>query len=522
LVPVLISRLRAVPRAPLAGAALAGAATALGQAPWGLWWLALPALAAVLALIATAPGPRAAFLRGWAAGAGGFLLAMAWIVEPFMIEPWIHGWLAPFALVLLPAGLALFWGAAAAFAAWVAVGWQARLWLLVPALLAGEAVRGHVFTGFPWAMLGHVWIDTPVAQLAAWTGALGLSLLTLALAAALAQAAMYARDRPGMAAACALAATVALAAVWAGGAARLAAPGPEPRDLRLRLVQPNAAQDLKWDIDHVRRFFFRHLDLTAAPAADGRAPDLVLWSETAVPFFLNRPGDGLAMAAEAAGGAPLLLGIQRSEPTSDGATRFFNSLALLDLDGEPVEVYDKHHLVPFGEYFPVFGRFADRPGLGWLSGVASQVLMGYSAGPGPVLLDLGDAGRVLPLICYEAIFPRNLRGTERPDWLVQVTNDAWFGAHIGPFQHLAQARLRAIEQGLPLARAANTGVTAVIDARGQIVASLGMGAAGTVDADLPGALPPTHYARLGDGPWHGALVLVVLMAAAARLRHRGH
>jgi apolipoprotein N-acyltransferase len=517
LVPVLISRLRAVPRAPLAGAALAGAATALGQAPWGLWWLALPALAAVLALIATAPGPRAAFLRGWAAGAGGFLLAMAWIVEPFMIEPWIHGWLAPFALVLLPAGLALFWGAAAAFAAWVAVGWQARLWLLVPALLAGEAVRGHVFTGFPWAMLGHVWIDTPVAQLAAWTGALGLSLLTLALAAALAQAGILARARPVAATALLLAATVALAAAWGSGIARLTAPGPEPRDLRLRLVQPNAAQELKWHGDYARRFFFRHLDLTAAEPADGRAPDLVIWSETAVPFFLERPGDGLAMAAEAAGDAPLLLGIQRTQFSDEGKLQYFNSLAVLDADGAPVEVYDKHHLVPFGEYVPVFGRFADRPRLGWLSGFASQVLLGYSAGPGPVLLDLGEAGRVLPLICYEAIFPRNLRGTDRPDWLVQVTNDAWFGDWIGPFQHLAQARLRAIEQGLPLARAANTGVTAVIDARGQEVASLGMGAAGTVDADLPGALPPTAYARWGDQPWQAALALFLLLVTGLRL-----
>nr|WP_209425465.1 apolipoprotein N-acyltransferase [Pararhodobacter sp. SW119] len=515
-------RLRSHPRAPLAAAAIAGAACALGQAPWGWWWLSVPALAAVLALLAGAPHARGAFLRGWLAGAASFMAAMAWIVEPFLIDPWTHGWLAPFALVLLPGGLALFWGAAAAFAAWAAQGWTARLALLVPALLAGEALRGHVLTGFPWAMLGHVWIDTPAGQIAAWTGALGLGLLTLSLAALLALAGRKATTRPGLAALAALLATALLAGAWSVGAARLAGPAPEPRDLRLRLVQPNAAQDLKWDAEHARRFFFRHLDLTAAPADDGRAPDLVLWSETAVPFLLDRPGDGLLMAAEAAGGAPLLLGIQRSEVSAGGGVDYFNSLAVLDAEGQPVAVYNKHHLVPFGEYVPVLGRFADRPGMGWLSGLASQVLLGYSAGPGPVLLDLGAAGRVLPLICYEAIFPANLRGTDRPDWIVQITNDAWFGARVGPFQHLAQARLRAIEQGLPLVRAANTGVSAVIDARGRIVASLGMGRAGTVDADLPGALPETTYARIGDAPWHAALALIVLAAGGSRLRRRGH
>ncbi len=518
----LINRLRDDPRAPLAGAALVGAGTALGQAPWGFWWLTILSLAMVLMLVAAAPGSRAGFMRAWAAGFGGFLVAMVWIVEPFFIDFWLHVWLAPFALVLLPGGLALFWGTAGAFAAWVTPRWTARLWLLVPALLAGEALRGYLLTGFPWAMLGHVWIDTPAAQIAAWTGALGLSLLTLVLAAALAQAACLVRARPGAAAAVALAAAASLAAAWGAGSARLDLPAPEPRDLRLRLVQPNAAQDLKWDADHARAFFFLHLDLTAAPAADGRMPDLVVWSETAVPFFLDRPGDGLAMAAEAAGGAPLLTGIQRSEVTDDGAIRFFNSLAVLDPEGAPVAVYDKHHLVPFGEYMPVFGRFADRPGMGWAAGLAAQVLLGFSAGPGPVLLDLGAAGRVLPLICYEAIFPRNLRGTDRPDWLVQITNDAWFGARIGPFQHLAQARLRAIEQGLPLVRAANTGVSAVIDARGQMVASLGMGQAGTVDADLPGSLPQTPHARTGDTPWHAALALIVLATAAARFRKGSH
>ncbi|MCC5988684.1 MAG: apolipoprotein N-acyltransferase, partial [Pararhodobacter sp.] len=300
-----------------------------------------------------------------------------------------------------------------------------------------------------------------------------------------------------------------------------ASAGAAEAPLRLRLVQPNATQALKWDPRYAEVFFRRHLELSAAPSEDGPAPDLVIWPETAVPFLLDRPGNGLELAAEATGGAPLILGIQRSEPGQDGgARRYFNSLAVLGPAGVAQAVYDKHHLVPFGEYMPVLGRFADRLGAGWAGGIASQVLMGYDAGPGPQVLDLGAAGLVLPLICYEAIFPRNLRTQERPDWLLQITNDAWFGVRIGPFQHLAQARLRAVEQGLPLVRVANTGVSAVIDARGRLMDSLGMDREGFIDADLPPALPATAYARMGDAPWHLVLGLALLLAAIRRLGNR--
>jgi apolipoprotein N-acyltransferase len=350
-----------------------------------------------------------------------------------------------------------------------------------------------------------------VAQVAALSGALGLSALSFALAALLAQLgrALW-RHRRGRAAGLGTLAALVLALSWAWGAQRLAEPEPPARDIRLRLVQPNAPQDLKWDRDFAEVFFFRHLDLSAMPAADGRVPDLVIWSETAVPFLLNRPGAGLIMAAGSTNGAPLVLGVQRQ----DEEGRFFNSLAVLGEGGGVDALYDKHHLVPFGEYVPLLGAWAAEWGIG---GLAAQALSGYTPGPGPALVDLGAAGRVLPLICYEAVFARNLRGTERADWLLQLTNDAWFGAWSGPFQHLAQARLRAIEQGLPLVRAANTGVSAVIDARGRMVASLGLDLVGVVDADLPAARALTPYARWGDGPW---LVVLALAVGAMALRRQ--
>lgn len=492
---------------PLGGAVLAGLLAALGQAPWGLWGATLAGLAAMLALIGAAPSLRAAFGRGWWAGFAMFALAMSWIVEPFFIEPERHAWMAPFALILLPGGLALFWGAGAALAAWLAPAGRARLPVAVLTLTGAEALRGWLFTGFPWAMPGHVWIATPVAQLAALIGPLGLTALTLALAAGLAVV-MTGWDRRAALAGVLVAAT--LGSGWWWGQSRLAAPMPPDREPRLRLVQANADQALKWQLEWAEIFFLRHLELTAAPAEDGaRAPDLVIWPETAVPFYLESPGDGLTMSADAAGGAMLVTGIQRRAIGPNGGWRYFNSLAALDPQGVPVAVHDKHHLVPFGEYVPLLGRFADRPGLEFLSGFAAQALTGYTPGPGPAVLDLGDLGLVLPLICYEAVFPRHLRTAQRPDWLLQLTNDAWFGQVSGPFQHLALARLRAIEQGLPLIRVANTGVSAVIDARGRVLQELGLGQMGVIDADLPGALPPTLYARTGDTPWHLALALML-------------
>jgi apolipoprotein N-acyltransferase len=232
---------------------------------------------------------------------------------------------------------------------------------------------------------------------------------------------------------------------------------------------------------------------------------VTIWSETAVPFLLGRDLDFLAESAATAGPGRLILGIRRVEDAADGV-RWFNSLAVLGSDGGTAAVYDKHHLVPFGEYIPLSGPLR-RLGLPALTTLTES---GFAAGPGPTVIAVPGVPPFLPLICYEAIFPHGLHAPEgRPEWLVQVTNDAWFGTASGPYQHLAQARVRAIEQGLPLARAANTGVSAMIDPYGRVIASLGLGEAGYVDAALPGALSITGYARLGDTP--ALIVSIVLL-----------
>lgn len=461
---------------PAALAAGLGVLAAAGQAPLGWWWLTLLALAGLVRLVAGAGKPAAAAWLGLCGGAAHFAAAMTWIVEPFLVDPVRHAWMIPFAVVLLNLGLGLFWGGAAALSAlsrWPGAAFA--IWLG-----AAELARGWVLTGFPWAAPGQIWIDTPVAQGVALAGPHALTFATLAVAAGLAAL----RPVP-VAGALAL-----VAAGWGWGAWRLSLPEPAAPGLVVRLVQPNADQGLKWDPDQARDFLERLLANTAAPPR----PDLTVWPETALPYLIGAESMLPDLIAEAGQGSPVLIGFQRVE-----GERAWNSLGLVTPDGAIAQVYDKHHLVPFGEYLP-FGDLA----YDWfgIRAFAAQAGAGYSAGPRATVLDLGpDLGRVLPLICYEAVFAQDLRVPgPRPDWIVQATNDAWFGRLTGPWQHLAQARFRAIEQGLPLARVANTGVTAMIDARGRITAELEFGVTGRLDAALPGALPAPPYARWGDLP----------------------
>ena len=498
------SPLRRPSRLRLLLATATGAGIAAGQAPLGLWWLALPLLALLFHLIDRETRPLSAAWIGWLAGAGYFAAAMFWIAEPFMVDAARHGWMAPFALLLLSFGIALFW----ALAAWL--GTRRRLWgsvalPLALAFTAAELLRSYVLTGLPWALIGHIWIDTPLMQLAALIGPLGLTLLACLVAAL--PVAGLARSRPVGLAGLTLAALI-IGTGWLWGHSQLAlADAPRSPALVVRLVQPNAPQAEKWREDRAQVFLQRQLSFTAVRATP--QPDVVVWPETAVPYLLDQSAPVLQAIARASQGVPVILGLNRRE-----GDRYYNSLIVTGAGGAVTASYDKHHLVPFGEYFPG-GNIAATFGL---TGFAARQGDGFSAGPGAVVLNLGALGRVLPLICYEAVFPQDLNAApERPDWLVQITNDAWFGNLSGPWQHLAQARLRAVEQGLPLVRAANTGISAVIDARGRVVRSLPLNQTGYADAALPPSLPPTLYARTGD---RAVLVLLVLLGLGLLLTPR--
>ncbi|MEO1790365.1 MAG: apolipoprotein N-acyltransferase [Pseudomonadota bacterium] len=474
-----------------------GMAAGAGQVPFGFEILGGFGFFLGCWLIMHTPTARRAFWSGWALGLGYFGLTLHWIVEPFFVDVARHGWMAPFALVFLAGGLALFWGAAASLARGIARGPLGFALAWAGAMGLVELMRGKILTGFPWALPGYQWVDMHAVYIAAWIGPFGLTLVTMLLPA-LAAAFVAGREERGW-----IALGVAAPLVIMGAGIVIAPPDMPASDGPLvRLVQPNAPQHLKWHPDHVMSFYERQVEYTAAPGE----PLLIVWPETAIPWRLSNADSALLQISEAGGEATVVLGLQRT-----GGGAWFNSLIALD-DGAVISLYDKHHLVPFGEYMPM-GDLLRRFGI---AGLAENLAGSFEPGPGPEVIDLPGIGVGLPLICYEAIFPRNIRGTERPDFLIHITNDAWFGERVGPQQHLAQARMRAVEFGLPVMRAANTGISAMIDAQGRVTHSLDLGVAGFIDAPLPQAGPETLYARTGDVPAGIAGLLLVAFGVAAR------
>lgn len=479
----------------LALAALLGVGAAYGLAPFGYWWATLVALVLVAPLFLASETRIHAAWVGWVFATGYFANALGWIIEPFQIDPERHAWMAPFALVFMSGGLALFWAPAFWLARRNSMSEVRQAVILALALSLLEVMRGYVLTGFPWAGLAQVWVDTPFSQLLSVIGPYGLGALTFLLA--LTFGAVLVGPRRTRAYTPPLLGIVA----FVGIGVLYAQTRPQGSDTghTVRLIQPNAPQDQKWDPFFAPLFFSRQIDFTAAQPH----PDLIVWPETSVPAWLGSAGSYLDAIADAAQGTPVILGIQRSD-----GPRIYNSMIYLDEEGRQAGLYDKHHLVPFGEYVP----FGDLMGRFGIYGMAATTGNGFSAGPGPALIEAGKLGTALPLICYEVIFPQDVSAAPaRPEFLLQITNDAWFGTWSGPYQHLAQARMRAIEQGLPLARSANTGVSAMIDPFGTVTGALPLGQAGFLDVTLPGPLPVTLYARTGDGPVMVVLLLMLVL-----------
>jgi len=496
----------------------AGAAAALAMPPVGLWPVLFLAFPILVWLVGGAARRRTAFLTGWWFGFGHFSIGLYWISNALLIEPRQFVWLIPFAVCGLPAVLGLFTGAATLLSSvWGGRGpW--RVFMFAAAWTAAEWLRGHAFTGFPWNLVGYAWVDsTAMLQVTSAIGIYGLSLLTVIAAMALA-ALSDPGGRSGSRGAWMLPAVAAalLAALWAAGAARLADTVPGTADgVRIRIVQANIPQSLKWDQSQRIANVRRHLELSAAPPAPGEAPPThIVWPETAVPFFLNaEPEVVAALAKVAPPGGALITGTPRIERTGNGDPRIWNSIAAVDAAGGIVATYDKFHLVPFGEYVPF------RSVLGFAKVTAGTV--DFTPGEGPRTLDIPGAPPVSPLVCYEAIFPGRVTAVEPPAaWLLNVTNDGWYGLSAGPYQHMQIARVRAVEQGLPLVRAANTGISVVVDPYGRILERLPLGEAGIIDAALPVPIAGgTVYARIGDGIF-GLLLLIAGFGGTAWLRDR--
>jgi apolipoprotein N-acyltransferase len=412
----------------------------------------------------------------------------------------------------LPAYLALFMALGLALARLFWTRDASRVIALAASLTISEWLRGQALTGFPWNTLGYS-LSEPLAlaQSASLIGLWGLTFLAVAIfasPAALIDGTSRGR-KPWIAPA---AAVVVLIAMTVFGAVRLSQhptvmlPGP-----KLRIMQPNLQQDAKFNYSAKAEVMKKYLalsDRASGPQSTGvRDVNILIWPESAFPFFLTHEPEAMAQIADLLPkGAVLITGSVRAPDVPPGTriTRAYNSIYVIDHDGNVLSVYDKLHLVPFGEFLP-FQDFMEKIGFEQLT----KIQGGFIPGLRRRSLEVPHAPRMLPLICYEAIFPGDVvERNERPGWIVNVTNDGWFGISTGPYQHLQQARLRAIEQGLPLVRAANTGISAVIDPLGRIVARLGLGLEGVLDSPLPVAIPPTPYARVGDIP-----ILIILAAA---------
>ncbi|HEY1504928.1 MAG TPA: apolipoprotein N-acyltransferase [Stellaceae bacterium] len=463
-------------------------------------------------------GYRSAFALGWTFGFGFFIAGLYWIAAALFVDIAQFWWLVPLAVAGVPAGLAIFTGTALLLSHTLCrvlrLDGTGRVLALVFCWCGAEWLRGHILTGFPWNLIGYAWSGAfpggiALLQLASLVGVYGLSLLTVLVACLPARLGDFSGRRS-----LALLAAVLLIALPAGwGAYRLANghPGDVP-GVDLRLVQPSIPQTMKQDPSALLSNFHRLFALSTSPAAT--PPTAIIWPEDAAPPFLDRDGgarQALAQAAPQSG--YVITGTTRTDPAPAAPTHIWNSLVAVDRDGNIRASYDKFHLVPFGEYVPLRGILPMQK--------ITPGAIDFSAGSGPRTVTLPGLPPFSPLICYEAIFPNAVVDpAHRPDWLLNVTDDAWYGFTSGPFQHLAIARLRAIEEGLPLARDGDNGISAMFDPYGRVTARLALDDVGVLDVKLPKPLPATLYSRVGDIPFFGAMLLIVAAILWPRLSAR--
>jgi apolipoprotein N-acyltransferase len=426
----------------------------------------------------------------------------------------------PVAVAGLPAYLSLYTALGLFAARLIWVRGPQRVLALATMLTATEWLRGHLLSGFPWNTFGYALTEPlALAQSVSLTGIWGLTFLCIAICASPAVLADDAADTPRPQRTV-LIGLLILAGLASYGAVRLwQNPTAYVNGVKLRIMQPNLQQDEKFNYASKEQVIARYLrlsDRTTGPNSNGvHDATVLIWPESAFPFFLTREPDALAQITNLLKpSTELITGAIRPAPASSNTPHAYNSVYVIDPDGSIRGIYDKVHLVPFGEYLPLQGLLAH---IG-LKQLTHQV-GGFLSGDRRRTMDVPGAPKMLPLICYEAIFPgAAVPAGERPGWLVNVTNDGWFGISTGPYQHFQQARVLAIAEGLPLVRAANTGISGVIDPVGRIISSLPLGAEGVLDALLPRALAPTLYVRFGDTAIILFMVLSLILVARRRMR----
>lgn len=439
-----------------------------------------------------------AFATGWLFGFGYFVAGLWWLGHALLVDSDQFAWALPLAILGLPAFLAIFYGLAAMLARLFWSDGLGRIAALAASFGLLEWVRSFIFTGFPWNAIGYGMMPAPLmmqsAHILGVTGVTALSVFVFAAPALLG-------TRQGATAGVGLAAL--LFAGHLGYGAYVLYVEPKPADLPdgkspvVRLVQPVIDQAAKIDSDADRGAIFEaHLKLSAeAPKNGGKKPDIIVWPETSIPFILTDNQDALTRIADTLDDNQILIaGAVRAEEMGPGyPTRYYNSIYVIDGRGQIIAASDKVHLVPFGEYVP-FEDILDN------FGIQNVVEMpgGFSAAASRQLLNLPGGLKFYPLVCYEIIFPDEMTGDiAEANAILNITNDGWFGSTPGPYQHFQQARVRAVETGLPLIRDANSGISAIVNARGEIVAGIGLNDVGFIDSTIEGLGGPkkTAYPR---------------------------
>ncbi len=496
----------------------AGALSALAMPPFfafPILWITFPVLVWLIdGAVAEARSGRVrrlgpAFMIGWWFGFGYFLAGLWWVGNAFLVEADQFAWAMPLAIIGLPAGLALFWGFGVALAQilW-SEDWR-RIFALAAGLGVAEWLRGHLFTGFPWNAIGYALTAGEILmQSAALFGLYALSVIAVAIFAAPAALAPASGDKRRNFALPSLA-VLAIAALGLFGVLRLSqATTAFVPEVTIRIVQPALAQLQKWDSENKDAVLSTYYRLSAPEGAPLTKGTILVWPESAFPFPLTQDPGALAAIAELLPpGTALVTGAYREEYPPNGVRQVYNTIYAIGDDGTILDAYDKVHLVPFGEYLPA-NDLIER----YLGDTGIQQLTPNPFTPGPFRrpITLPFAPPFLPLICYEAIFSGAVLGEgPRPAFMVNLTNDGWFGRTTGPYQHFHAARVRAVEEGLPLVRAANTGISAVVDPYGRNITVAQLGDATMIDARLPASISPPLYAQ-----WR---VLVLLLSLAVCL-----
>ena len=473
---------------------LLGLIMAFAQAPFNFSFIYFFTIPIIGLYLRNLREKKISFKIGWWTAFGYFGFTMIWIVEPFLIEPAITGWLAPFALVLMAGGLAVFWALAFYVAVWFTSEGKFRVIFLALSWTFFEYLRSFFFTGFPWGHLSYGLLGLPIIQAVAWFGIHGLGLVLIIIC--FMPAICSPRIKTGLVLMLSFLLVFTVIGLWRSNGEILS----NSRNIIVRVIQPNATQILKWRKDMLKVFYTKQLAYTGIK--NTKSPNVVIWPETAISRLLKDSGEIIKEISNTAGpNTSLITGIVRRENNKSR-----NSLILVNERGDLGAIFDKQHLVPFGEYMPM-AYLLRNIGLSSLIGFVGN----FESGNGPRIIQSENLPNFLALICYESIFPNYSNNIEsRADWIVHITNDAWFGNFSGPYQHLSQARVRAIEQGLPLVRSANTGISAIIDPYGNIISSIELNTAGYFDAVLPDKIPPTLYARFGDLIWKIFFALLLL------------